>query len=296
VTGRRRRPNAFQRARAERARRREETVPADDMWRDDTQVIPALRDETQVISTLPLLDAAPLPRAGSRPDTGRLSDAGSLSDTGPLPGASSPSVPAAARAERGSRPKAASRRHADTAERSDGAARSDTPARHDGAARSETPARHDGATPTGSPEAEPRPDAYPPPLYARALFLQNLQPGPLLCFLFFEGAIATGAVFALTGKATAWAALVLPATVAAVVKLNDVVAGAAKRRAGVRPGVAARGADPWPELEQPVRSDPVKEAHMEWRRGLRPEVTTSRRQPLEGFPSDHRTRDLPRDW
>ncbi|HEY0485063.1 MAG TPA: hypothetical protein VGD72_02295 [Mycobacteriales bacterium] len=136
-------------------------------------------------------------------------------------------------------------------------------------------------------------DALPPPLYARALFLRNLHPGPVLCFLFFEGAIATGAVFALAGKVTPWAAVVLPATVAAVVKLNDVVAGSARRRAAARARVAP-ARDVWPELRQPVASDPVKEAHMEWRRGLRSEVTT--RLPPEGYPYDGRSQELPRDW
>jgi hypothetical protein len=64
------------------------------------------------------------------------------------------------------------------------------------------------------------------PLYARVLGLQYLRPGGLLCFLYFEGSIALGTLLALAELVDWWVVAVLPVTVAAMVKLNDVVAGA----------------------------------------------------------------------
>jgi hypothetical protein len=64
-----------------------------------------------------------------------------------------------------------------------------------------------------------------PPLYARVLRLRYVRPGGLLCFLFFEGSVALGILLALAELAPWWSALVLPAAVAAMVKVNDTVAG-----------------------------------------------------------------------
>jgi hypothetical protein len=61
------------------------------------------------------------------------------------------------------------------------------------------------------------------PLYARVLRLRAIRPGGLLCFLFFEGMIVLGALLALAELTSWWAVPVLPAAVAAMVKLNDVV-------------------------------------------------------------------------
>src|SRR5437667_256690 len=68
-----------------------------------------------------------------------------------------------------------------------------------------------------------------PPLYARTLRLRHIRPGGLLCFAFFEGAVAVGILLALAELAPWWAALVLPAVVAGMVKVNDVVAGLSAR-------------------------------------------------------------------
>lgn len=68
------------------------------------------------------------------------------------------------------------------------------------------------------------------PLYARVLRLRHLQPSGLLCFVFFEGAIAAGVLLALAELVSWWAVPVLPATVALMVKLNDLIAGALARR------------------------------------------------------------------
>ncbi|MGH3545552.1 MAG: hypothetical protein ACRDPW_06470 [Mycobacteriales bacterium] len=64
-----------------------------------------------------------------------------------------------------------------------------------------------------------------PPWYARVLRLQNLQPGSVACFIFLEGSIALSALLAFAELVSWWAVLVLPLTVAAMVKLNDYVAG-----------------------------------------------------------------------
>jgi len=73
------------------------------------------------------------------------------------------------------------------------------------------------------------------PLYARVLRLRYLAPGGFLCFVFLEGAVALGILLALAELVSWWGVLVLPAMVAAMVKLNDVVAGAL-----IRPPAAVR--------------------------------------------------------
>jgi len=73
------------------------------------------------------------------------------------------------------------------------------------------------------------------PLYARLLGLRFVNPGGVLCFLFFEGAVALAALLALAELVTWWAVLVLPATVAVMVKLNDMVAAMVVRSAALVP-------------------------------------------------------------
>lgn len=80
-----------------------------------------------------------------------------------------------------------------------------------------------------------RDEARQQPLYARMLGLQYLAPGGFLCFVFLEGAVALGILLALAELVSWWGVLVLPAMVAAMVKLNDVVAGSL-----IRPAAAAR--------------------------------------------------------
>ncbi|WP_213454056.1 hypothetical protein, partial [Rhizomonospora bruguierae] len=63
------------------------------------------------------------------------------------------------------------------------------------------------------------------PLYARVLNLRHLRPGGLLCFLYFEGSLAVGILLALVEVIPWWGILVLPAIVAAMVKINDLIAG-----------------------------------------------------------------------
>jgi len=50
--------------------------------------------------------------------------------------------------------------------------------------------------------------------------------------VFFEGALALGVLMALTELVSWWVVPVLPLTVAVMVKLNDVVAGAVERGGG----------------------------------------------------------------
>ncbi len=73
------------------------------------------------------------------------------------------------------------------------------------------------------------------PLYARVLGLRFVNPGGVLCFVFFEGAIALAALLALAELVKPWAVLVLPAAVAVMVKLNDLVAAAVVRSAAAVP-------------------------------------------------------------
>ncbi|MEW2593525.1 hypothetical protein AB0893_24195 [Micromonospora aurantiaca] len=73
------------------------------------------------------------------------------------------------------------------------------------------------------------------PLYARVLGLRFVNPGGVLCFLFFEGAVALAVLLALAELVSWWAVLVLPIAVAAMVKLNDVVAEMVVRTAAQVP-------------------------------------------------------------
>lgn len=78
-----------------------------------------------------------------------------------------------------------------------------------------------------------RDEARQQPLYARMLGLQYVSPSGLLCFVFLEGAVAMGVLLALAELVSWWGVLALPATVAVMVKLNDVVAGALSRPTAV---------------------------------------------------------------
>ena len=102
----------------------------------------------------------------------------------------------------------------------------------------------------------PRPGAGRPPLYPRVLRLRYIRPGGLLCFLYFEGALALGVLLALAELAPWWGALVLPVVVALMVKINDTVAGLSMRGrpvpAHVRPGPGRRAAARTPSVRSPV--------------------------------------------
>jgi hypothetical protein len=91
------------------------------------------------------------------------------------------------------------------------------------------------------------------PLYARMLRLRHVAPSGVLCFVFLEGAIALGILLALAELVSWWGVIVLPVTVAVMVKLNDVIAGSA---APARP-VAARAA-----VLRPAASGGLRTAHI----------------------------------
>ncbi|GIJ09074.1 hypothetical protein ACFFMR_12055 [Micromonospora andamanensis] len=114
------------------------------------------------------------------------------------------------------------------------------------------------------------------PFYARVLGLRFVNPGGVLCFIFFEGAIALAALLALAELVTWWAVLVLPAAVAVMVKLNDLVAAAVVRSAAAVPEqerdrfrrqmepVVGRARVDWLRHSVPgvvVRSEPADQQH-----------------------------------
>jgi len=69
------------------------------------------------------------------------------------------------------------------------------------------------------------------PLYARLLGLRFVNPGAALCFVFFEGSVLLAALLALAELVTWWSMIILPVTVAVMVKMNDLVAGEVIRSA-----------------------------------------------------------------
>ncbi|WP_199037175.1 hypothetical protein [Glycomyces salinus] len=67
------------------------------------------------------------------------------------------------------------------------------------------------------------------PWYARALGLRHIYLSHPWCVVLFEGSIALGLLMALTELVSWWVVPVLPLAVAAMVKANDVIAGAVDR-------------------------------------------------------------------
>ncbi len=64
------------------------------------------------------------------------------------------------------------------------------------------------------------------PLYFRLLRIRHLTLRPWATFVLFEGSIGLAILLALADVVDGWAVLALPIAVAAMVKLNDIVAGA----------------------------------------------------------------------
>jgi hypothetical protein len=94
--------------------------------------------------------------------------------------------------------------------------------------------------------------AHQAPLYVRALRLRHLHVGGFVSFLLFECMIAAGVLLALAELVSWWAVPVLPAVVAIMVKVNDLVIGGSRRaRASTRD--AGRGSS---ERASSVRVDP----------------------------------------
>ena len=65
----------------------------------------------------------------------------------------------------------------------------------------------------------------PRPVYVRLLHLQHVRPSGVQRALLGEGSVVLAALLALADLASAWLLVVLPLTVALVVKAHDVVAG-----------------------------------------------------------------------
>jgi hypothetical protein len=96
------------------------------------------------------------------------------------------------------------------------------------------------------------------PLFARMLGLQYLRPSGLMCFLFFEGAVALSVLLALAELVNWWVVAALPAAVAAMVKVNDVIAGAIAH-AGAAQRPKARGRASVPRALAPISPAPADE-------------------------------------
>ncbi|GIF68691.1 hypothetical protein Ais01nite_67260 [Asanoa ishikariensis] len=77
------------------------------------------------------------------------------------------------------------------------------------------------------------------PFYARALRLRHLNPSSTVCFVFLEGATAFAVILALAELIPMWGVVLLPICIAAMVKINDLVAGAAVKAAATRTGGAS---------------------------------------------------------
>jgi hypothetical protein len=278
--------------------------PAAAVWADETQVLSAVpEDETRELRGLPLRDTAPGDDARTRRPDPVARHAG-LAVSGHHGG------PDALREKRAARQdKAAVTRRGETAatrrDEATVAGHDETTATRrdeDATAHRDEASRPDETAGSGREPAARRRDTVPArvdgvprPLYARALFLRNIDPGPVMCFLFFEGALAAGAALALADLVNWWAVVVLPTTVAVVVKLNDLVAGSAGRRSLTGP-VAAAGPGLPDRRERSRSGDPAKEAHLEWRRGLGSELRSVGSGERDDFPQRGRPIELPRDW
>jgi hypothetical protein len=127
------------------------------------------------------------------------------------------------------------------------------------------------------------------PLYARMLRLRYLRPGGALCFLFFEGAAILGVLLSLAELTPWWSVAVLPATIAAMVKVNDVVAGALGHSASGEPEAA-------PVRDSgPVRADVPRPAVPGALGSVVARASVPGRTPAAPPPGDsHRKRELPR--
>jgi len=67
------------------------------------------------------------------------------------------------------------------------------------------------------------------PLYSRMLRLRHLRLRPLVAFGLFEGSVVLSILLVLADFVNVWAVLVIPVTVAVMVKVNDMVAGGLTR-------------------------------------------------------------------
>jgi hypothetical protein len=147
------------------------------------------------------------------------------------------------------------------------------------------------------------------PFYVRALRLTYVRPGGLWCFLFFEGTIALAVLLSLAELVNWWSVVVLPLSVAGLVKINDIVAGAFARSdvtrriplrrrpvargvapAPVVPAARGRGSDATAELDAPT--EVIESAALPGRAARRRAMNQRRFAPATGTRrADPRDRD-----
>jgi hypothetical protein len=142
--------------------------------------------------------------------------------------------------------------------------------------------------------------------YARLLRLHHLNPGFYLSLLLFEGSIGVAILLALADVIDAWGVLVVPVSVAVMVKLNDVVAGllarpaaeAQLRRSGSTPVVVGRSPVPrpsrltqWIDRDDAVPYHPLADEEAGGRgavaRGVAAVPEARERPPSPGVPAQH---------
>lgn len=75
-----------------------------------------------------------------------------------------------------------------------------------------------------------------PPMYWRVLRLRHVRPNSWQRLMLVEGSFAAGVVLALSGAASGWAVIVLPLSVAVVVKGHDLLAAWLPPRRGSEGG------------------------------------------------------------
>ena len=120
------------------------------------------------------------------------------------------------------------------------------------------------------------------PLYARMLRLRYLTPSGLLCFVFFEGAVALGLLLGLAELVSWWGVLVLPAMVALMVKLNDVVAGSLARAATTARSSVAGGRGPGVRPVTPAAMNSATESTIRLPRVIEREAEAPVNKPWAG--------------
>jgi hypothetical protein len=119
------------------------------------------------------------------------------------------------------------------------------------------------------------------PLYARVLRLRHVDPGGVLCFVYFEGMVSLGLLLALAELVSWWQVPLLPVCVAGMVKANDLVAAAVARSAA---RVPAQERDRFRRELQPAvgRARVVGPSRADPELDVRTEPVTGRAGPASG--------------
>ncbi|GAA1718512.1 hypothetical protein GCM10009765_78670 [Fodinicola feengrottensis] len=127
-------------------------------------------------------------------------------------------------------------------------------------------------------------------VYGRVLRLKTIDPGPVISFVFFEIAITVAIVLALLGFVSWWGVLVLPVAVAAMVKVNDIIAGATQRSAVAAEREYEPEPEPAPEPEPQPEPEPASgmSASREHRKAVRERSREQKRVAREEQKSGRR--------